>query len=172
MDVVIYCGMVHWGRRCSHHPPQEQMRVAVRMHWHLVLPPAPLAIASRRHTSELSDVGSSPRRLLSRAALLVHVHVIFAREVFCRVEVRVGVQLDVEPASIKEHHVGVRLELVHLARGGVARLVGAFSDHHRAGVPRDFPRVLANKVVVSGPFVVRFLGGKHEGGHEAPPMLS
>ena len=36
----------------------------------------------------------------------------------------VGVQLDVEPASIEEHLVGVRLELVHLARGGVTRLVG------------------------------------------------
>ena len=121
VDVVIYCGMVHWGRRWSLVRPREQMRVAVRMHWHLVLAPAPLAIASRRHTSELSDVGSSPRHLLSRAALLVHVHVILAREVFCRVEVRVGVQLVlvVEPASIEEH-VGVRLELVRLASRAVS----------------------------------------------------
>ena len=63
-------------------------------------------------------------------------------------------------------HLG--LELVHLLCGGLARLVVAFSNHHRAGVPREFPRVLAHEVVVSGLFVVGSLGGKHEGGHKTP----
>ena len=105
MGVVVYCGMVHCVRRWSQVLvlPREVVRVAVRVHRHRVLAPAPPAVARRRHTSELSsEVGSLPSRFLTRTALLVHVRVVFARVVFCWIEVRVGVELYVEAASVEE----------------------------------------------------------------------
>ena len=84
---VVYGGLVHWGDDgslvCR---PLTRVRVEVGMDGKLVLPPALVAVASWLNAPKLGVVGSSPRRLLALTALVVHVHVVLAREILGGIE--------------------------------------------------------------------------------------